>query len=390
MSKAPAFIVEIEGEYLDAFIYSGALFLVDFTGLLRAYHWQSLLGAVSFLKTDNVKNLQLLLDCRAAKENVNVQERKSEGVTIQIGSDLLKRFAGASLNLEEWPSDISILSNRMYVASSKGVHQIKFERQNTGLITSFAPPLRIWESPSFRTAPNSMNRIAIASGDDGLLTIPNADRVNKSDRRWITEVPCNDCDWQKDSLVGNTVEGSIEATFESMPMAAGTDPNFWSRVNSAKRKPPQSIEPISIEEGRALFSWIGGERTFAIDENYSLYVRDSSNGSDSAKFEFLKKIDIPKVRKKNYIYGRTSVFGTLLETTQSLNLISDSGMQILGNEVGRWRTFPRSKSYANQVHIINESSLQILAFDYENQKKEMDVFGFSLSNVEDGADERIA
>jgi hypothetical protein len=389
MSKIPAFIVEIEGEYLDAFIYSGALFLADFSGSLRSYHWQSLLGAVTFKKTDEIKDLQLLLDCRSAASDISNGKEVTESVHIKIGIDLLSRFAGASINLEEWPADISILSNRMYIASSLGVHQIKFERQTNGVINTFEPPLKIWEQASFKTAPNSMNRIAIASGDDGLLTIPNADRVSIRDRQWITSIPCNDCDWQKNSLIANTAEGAIEAEFESIPIKGGNDPGFWNRVNSAKSKPPRSIGPIAMAKGNAVSSWIGGEKTFAIDESHSLYVRDSSDGLESADFKFLKKLEFPEMLSKKYIYGRTSVFGTLLETTQSLNLISDSGMQILGGEVGRWRTFPRSKSYANQVHIVNESSLQILAFNYGNQEKITDKFGFSLSKIEDGIDERM-
>ena len=46
MSSFPTVTVNIEGEFIDSFIYSGSLFLVGMDGLLKTYQWKDIVNHI--------------------------------------------------------------------------------------------------------------------------------------------------------------------------------------------------------------------------------------------------------------------------------------------------------------------------------------------------------
>jgi hypothetical protein len=383
---SPEIKVHIEGEYLDSYVYSGALFLMDFNGDLSSYNWKSLietyLSPSAATDIDAAYFSNLLIDCRTSAA-VGVQEGP---VFLELFIDqvTLKKHETARIAFDDWPADISIYTNRLYIASQRGVYQHGFVRLSTGVVTQFEKSIPLWQEAALRAAPGDMNRVAVAAGRSGLLTVS---PFAKGGPTQISEAACSDCDWQGVTLVATTDGGAIEAEFDEMPKRVSGENTdaYWKVVNLLKQKGPKSVEKISVADGKALFSWIGGDRVFAIDENFQLYARrrtDSSQINQRSTFEKIDEgIQLSATRNSPHFSARTTTFGTLIELGETLNLLTEQGLSPIAENVGRWRTFPRSKSYANQVHIAAEDCVTVQAFAMTNNLKSPDRFAFSLDEL---------
>lgn len=386
MTIRPEIKVHIEGEYLDSYVYSGALFLMDFNGDLSSYHWKSLveecLSPYTGTDTDATYFGSLLMDCRiSAAPGV---EESPVSLELEIDQNTLNKHETARIAVDDWPADISIFSNRLYIASQRGVYQHGFVRMSTGVVTQFEKSIQLWQEAALRTAPGDMNRVAIAAGRSGLLTVSPYARGGPAQ---ISNAACSDCDWQGLTLVASTDGGAIEADFEEMPKrVAGEDSGaYWRTVNLMKEKGPKSVEHISVGDGKALFTWIGGDRVFAIDENFQLFARsriETLRVDSHIKFAKLDEgVPLSAKGKNKHFSARTTTFGTLIEVGDSLNLLTEGGLSPIAENVGRWRTFPRSKCYANQVHVAGEDRITVQAFAMTNNLKSPDRFGFSLDEL---------
>lgn len=390
MSDLPMVSITIEGEFIDSFIYSGTLFLVGMNGTLKTYSWKEL---VTRSLANSVENkyrtslFSLLTDSRISAKPIERTFEDETLFSIQVDAQFLSKYEGISFPIEDWPTDLSIYANRLYISSDRGVESRRFS-WDTGHVKEFEKPLLIWDELSFRIAPNAMNRIAIAAGNSGLLiATPHERQLEKDDLRQLLDTPCRGCDWQESTLVADTATGSVRADFERLPKrnsATGDMTEYWKITNSLKRLPPRTLENICIGQSNAHFSWLGGNKLFAIDEEFRLFSRPNYS-SDSevdmaGDFELVESIRPTEASERLHSI-RSGIFGTLAEFTTQLVKFTENGVTRIANSPGRWRTFPRSRSYANHIHVIEDYCLRVLAFETNFDKKNNDKFSFALESL---------
>ena len=75
------------------------------------------------------------------------------------------------------------------------------------------------------------------------------------------------------------------------------------------------------------------------------------------------------------VSANVAPFGTVIECDNSLVIALSNGesMTIEGEPV-RWRVFPRSTNFTNQLHIIYDDRIEILSFVHDyfvNQKEKL-------------------
>ena len=93
----------IEGDYIDSFIYSGVLFLVDSNLILRAYSWQGVFDrSISNLNFAIQFDLQKYAKGQILKINDDLKQ------TFSISQEVLSEYEFCSKELFVWPSDINI------------------------------------------------------------------------------------------------------------------------------------------------------------------------------------------------------------------------------------------------------------------------------------------
>ncbi|PSV06137.1 hypothetical protein C0W93_20910 [Photobacterium leiognathi subsp. mandapamensis] len=363
--------IEIEGDYIDSFVYSGILFLVNSDLTLKAYSWDyifnhSLEGLGVFQK------LQLQ---NYSKGAVSISDELSG--TYSISDKSLTKFELCSKELDVWPSDINIYKNRFYVASERGVDAFDFD-WGKGKVSKFTRSTRIYDEVSFKLATSSYHRLAIAAGKSGLLSvIPEKKYARREHVRQLIDVPCSDCHWHNNNLVADTVSGQFTASYRSIPNKIdfdGTDKEYWELVKTIKNTSPEIRKREVINGDNIVSSWFSGKGLFSMTESLKLYWNKIESPTEYELIETNSELSTLK-----YFKAQSSPFGTVMEIGDDLKLFTGDGQnQVIAEEVVNWRLFPKSSYYLSHLHVIEDDVLSVSLFDMPPISSK---FGYSKSEV---------
>ena len=146
------------------------------------------------------------------------------------------------------------------------------------------------------------------------------------------------------------------------------------------------------------------ERSFALDSlkdkaNLSWGIRDKIYQASGDKLRVLRfnkwseyskddrLSDLGVVNLKNssrQIKGGAASFGNILEYEDRLVVImSDNKCFEIPNEVTRWRIYPRSINYLNQLHVILEDRVDFYSFNHDsnvNQSEKLNGIEYYVPN----------
>ncbi|NBG13466.1 hypothetical protein, partial [Enterobacter hormaechei] len=121
MSKI-ALNLRIKGDFIDSFIYSGVLYLLDTNFHFTSYSWNDICNFI--LKRNGFKKIDANAVLNYAKDN-----RKFNNSIDNIDTDIneieLSTLKKDSINIEYWPSDINLFSNKLYYSGDDGVYYIQ-------------------------------------------------------------------------------------------------------------------------------------------------------------------------------------------------------------------------------------------------------------------------
>lgn len=354
--------IEIEGDFIDSFVYSGVLFLVNSDLILSTYSWDGLLqkaiSEFNMLICRRITNYS-----KGILSTLPVEYKK----TYSISSDSLSSFKLCSKELNVWPSDINIYKNRFYIASELGVDTLDFEWDG-GFVSKFASTNRIFDEMSFKLATNSHYRLAVAAGKSGVLSmVPDIKYIKRTDIRQLVDFSSIDCQWQGNHLIANTEKGNLTASYLNIPSDSdfdGTKKEYWEKVKVIKKTAPKIDIYNKIHDSNIMSSWFVGDNVFKLTEEKKLYRVDLKDQND------IKEVDLKhNISTLKYFQAKSSTFGTIMETGDCLSLISDKGSYTIDDDFANWRLFPKSKDYLNHLHIIKDEHLSVMLFDNLSSKK---------------------
>lgn len=373
--------IKIEGEYVESFLYSGTLFLVGTDSKLAMYDWEALL-----------KNA-MRLTCEAALSTFNFLLDSRTGIAadvlvdagISIDADQLAKSLKFEFHLEEWPTDINVYANKLYIAGENGVDEVPYNHLQKTL--KVQEKFCIWNKYSYKVSANDSHRIAIASGKNGVISaLPRKGYIKNEDISTLLEVNSNDCQWVGSNLVANSLEGSYLSTFPHLPERP-SDPvpqEYWKILASVKREAPVSTQLHYGGLGRLLYSWLGGTKVFSLLDSGVVVIKDNEeNDVDDAR----SKLEVLSIEQEisglDYVLSaRAGTFGTVVETDAQLLSVTQLGVEVIAERPVSWRVFPRAKSYANHLHVTFNDHLSINAYLNCGPNKTGDKFGFDISEVE--------
>lgn len=353
------FVVNIEGDYVDSYIYSGYLILVDANYMINIFKWERVFSdAFSGLgQLGSITFQNLLKDGRK-----KIPDFQLSTVTIRQSSLAAARVFVQDVGV--WPSDINVYSNKLYVSSEKGLSAWDLDYRTGGL----SGEIKIYGEMSFTISPNSFGRLAFAAGKEGVFTfVPVSKFAVSRDVKQIISGSCLDLDWQSTLLSASMENGVVEAAFVEMPLKAEFDKekDFFSAVKEVKKNKPQLNCRKEIQS-----SWIGGDKKYSFFNSGVLEVQHFSR-------------DEPKVintfaLNEKVLRARTAAFGTVVETEEKLYALVGTSKQELAVESIGWRVFPRAKNYANQLHVIHEERIEITIIE----SVESNDFGFDPEMID--------
>lgn len=343
--------IDVQGDYLDSFVYSGVLFLLDVEFNLSVCSWDDvcdrLLSGKSFLEKLAVRNFILGKSASTTKDiNCN----------FSIDQNDINELIFHKLELNEWPSDINIYRNRFYISSSSGTFYFDFFWEG-GRISSFSRISKIIDLPSFKIAPGSYGRLVVAAGNDGVCSIsPKKKFIQDTDVSTIIPDPCNYLDWFENRVIANTKRGVRFANYQPIINKKdfkGTKKEYWDEINRLK-----SIRP-EIQEADELF---GKVVVSSFYNGNKLYYVDSDGNIISGCGEIISSINQLNLSDVTDCYVNSSSFGALIEVGDSLFLLNDLGLNEMEEQFANYRVFPRAKYYSNHLHVIKDDCLSIKLF----------------------------
>ncbi|MEH2093918.1 hypothetical protein [Nostoc sp.] len=362
--------IKIEGDFIDSFIYSGTLFLVNANSHIATYNWEGLLNKV--LLNEKYNFFEFLKDCR---QYLTIDGNESQEVIYIDEHNLKSQKTGEILPLKGWSTDINVYSNYLYIADETGVEAINFDYQQKAIDPSLRFP--IWGEYAYKISPNNGQRLAIAAGINGIITaFPSKNYIKKKDIK-IIEIDSCDCEWIGNYLIANSDAGTFISIFDELPKRPEKpDDFFYKNFNDIKKKPPNTQEILNDSNESVAYGWMSGSKLFSLSSDGKLVTRnvDLLNANNSNQTEIKLPIS------SNILSVRSGLFGAVIEIGDNLFSLTENGVDVISHRPVSWRVFPRAKNYLNHLHIIENDCLIIRAY-FVNSSDDSDSYGISFDDV---------
>lgn len=379
----------IEGDYWDVLIYRGRLYLFGWNGSLRTYDYDAIVDYLGEKYGD-----RLALRLAFSRGDLLYQDPTSWFLgDPQLREHLKARFLGMSTAqisvkpveiekfllgeqenpFDELPSDIELYSNTIYATTSTGLWKANADRSKRKYPVS-TRPIKLWDLQSYSIQARG-GRLALAAGKYGLFEYHFASSyglrnlagifsaksgVGKSlpivDDNFfhISELHSSSVSWAYASLyVSSYLEDGYMALFSWHHLADGPLVRRYERV----LKESEIFSPGGI-------SWGQGDKLYR-ESDYGIEVVQFNQKEENNAFKKMGVIDFTKTMGEA-LSGGVAFFGTIIEYENSVVVVtSDEHVHTIPAPAIRWRVFPRSRRYENQLHVISAQGLTIYSFNQD-------------------------
>ena len=370
--------IKIEGDFIDSFIYSGTLFLVNANSHIATYNWEGLLNEALLSKNSELSKksdfFEFLKDCR----NFLTTDGNKFQEEIYIDEhNLRSKQTGEILPLKGWSTDINVYSNYLYIADENGVDAIKFDYEQKAINPSLH--FSVWGGYAYKISPNDGQRLAIAAGINGIITaFPRKNYINKKEDIKFIDINSCDCEWIGNYLIANSDAGAFISVFDKLPQIPDKeDKKSYQNLNNIKKKLPHTQEILNHSKESVAYAWMSGSKLFSLLSDGKLVTGnvDLLNTNNSTQAE----TKLPM--SSNILSIRSGLFGAVIEIGDDLFSLTESGLSdIISHRPVSWRVFPRAKNYLNHLHIIENDCLIIRAY-FVNSSNDSDIYGISFDEV---------
>jgi len=219
--------------------------------------------------------------------------------------------------------------------------------------------------------------LAIAALDDGLFEVPRVgerrhrffdpedDTSPEREPRQLSTAHASSANWAFTSIYGTSSLGDGYLAAYSWEKIEGTG-HFGVPKERLERKFSRLISGEEIFEERGV-SWALQDKLYLFRKGKltaARYRQRYVNDGDDA-FERLGVLDVGDKSEK-FVSAGVSLFGTIIQTNRQLVVLgSDGSVFRITRPVTRWRVFPRSDRYTNQLHVIFDDCLTIYSFNHD-------------------------
>jgi hypothetical protein len=364
----------------DCFLYSGYLFILTVENELRVYDWDRLIQQYTTPQTHLALNVALLrgdfvfsgewktayhpnVFFRALRHSI----RAAATAEHQIDQRTLENFlvvqnANASPDLADC---ITIYNNALYLGTEGGLFEKSFSLKKGIRIDAHR---KVWDGVAVDLVGGGIRSVAIAAASDGAfqyhIPYPYEYLGNEGQATAISKRHTTSIDWSGLSMYRtSTIEGG----------------ELIARLAfRAKNKPEheETIAELSLDDIEHYdYSWGAYDKVFGIRENtlhvfeYSpqrmrnLYRQRGAGAITSQELLKPRRTIGLQAWKGDVVGAGVSAFGAIIECDNALVVVkSADDILTIREPFARWRTYNRSKRYQNQLHIVNERDLYILAF----------------------------
>jgi hypothetical protein len=377
-------ILRIPGSFWDSQIYSGRLYLFGRDAQLLTVRWDRLIASVEvptnvkvamlvgFLRGDLLYQRELVALFRDEQVRGLLYRKfeELEAILPAVRCDVSKHLIDSQDSPFPFPhSDSEIYVNNLYVSGPAGLWSAACGPEIDGGVAT--RPDRMFDGPLLGISA-SYNTVAAAAGDDGLLEFGIETTWGESPvaSRPVHRQPhggarCEDCNWVYQSVFATSFDGGFLADYDLPKRPTGE----FERDRGAE-KIQRSFH--GFVAGRTVFgnegyAWGAGDKICcAINGTVSVAkFHPYRTRTRSQRLELIGRF--ASAQDSVAIIGAAiAPFGVVVEYDTGLVVYaSDGSVFRLEGEPVNWRVFPRSKHYANQLHVIYDDCLQVMSFNHD-------------------------
>lgn len=383
--------ITIPGDYWDCWLYRDLLYLWTMNGEVVTYRWSALIEA---LKGDSVDGLALDLafvsgsdfygvarsKLFADAEIRRILERRIESIArrdLSLSRRALaalqpKRQANPFLSL---PLATEIYNRKIFCATDQGLFATNCDRASLKHPIS-TKPNKLWDCRLQHISARS-RRLALAAGDEGLFqcaTQPSDDTLEErlpfdvvESAHWrvlrLSPRNCHATSWAFTSILASSHTSESYLIGFGWEKREEDNKTRWSRVF-------QEIVNHGSIFARRGYGFGGDEKLYCVDDTGHIQavhftqsrLGDGEGSHGGGAFEpmgFLPR----RAPSSRVVGGAVSYFGTVVEFEKGLVVFQSDGHRLkLAEPVTRWRLYPRSVNFENQLHVVLEDRIEIYAF----------------------------
>ena len=382
----------ILGDYIDCQIYRGRLYLWTFDGRIKVYKWYDLVNslpkkdndiiALKFCFLDgNYLYKNDLVDLFVDKEFKTILLRKFTSVaeqSYQLTSKQADKFLFGEQDTPQniLPTDTEIYSNKLYYITEQGLFSSSAHRDNKKYPIS-SRPSKLWDCNLLSIKANKYPQLALSGGSEGLFEF---NLSNSDNDVWDRKDP---------NQISKGHSSFANYTFWSIYNSSLVDKSYmalFSLNKSNEQEEPEDVFSFKSNYKREYKEIINESKIFKIGKNekhLSWGVEDKIYRATDFGFEIVKFNNKPKEDqgeklftpiqsvnlhpwKGKVIDGGTAYFGTIVECENALVVMLSNGEFVtIEGPITRWRVYPRSLNYENQLHVIKDDRIEIYSFNQD-------------------------
>ncbi|WP_445150952.1 hypothetical protein [Baekduia sp. Peel2402] len=421
-------VLDVPGDWWDAYLYSGRLYLITIDGDVVVVDWPTLVESLVDRREDRLGLELAFVDARFLYGDDWARLVRDPEIG-QLLTDKINRLAASDLEVTpdqferavvgryrrgvpEAISDLEIHRSRIYTASETGLGMVDRNRLSGGTV-------RQWDGEAVRLRASGAGMLAVAAGSDGLRQARLrswAERLEEPQE--VLRGDFAACSWlrtsiyasshvhagalavfsqtkREDATRGRQTIRTFEAALDDEALFDEEGRNELDRLVRASWSPtpePASLDvdpapsetadagdaglriesrydaPPLINGVRHGFSWAGQGLVCRAFHRQLEIVR--YDGRADLLSKRLRNVGIENLETDAAVTdGDVAPFGIVVETDDDLKVITNDGVQSIGVEPVRWRTYHRATNYPNQLHVIGEDRLRVVSFLNEDMRK---------------------
>ena len=318
--------IRIEGDFWDTFVYMGKLYLWTYEKQLIICNWNKIIEDYIYYQTIFVIEYE----------------------------DLIERYL---LNILDTPfnelsADIQITNRKIYGTTNSGIYFTKIQG-------NLSEKEKIWDNSAFSLNISGRGQLSISAGSDGLFEYDEKYneflglRYIEKNIAQVSESHSSNAIYSNYNIYNNSEIGSSE--LESFKISANFRRKFYKRFSEEEIFGEINNKP----------SWIHKNQIYRIINGNEIEVKSINN----IKNNNFNNVEIMRFQewKGNILSGLSTNFGIIFECDNALVVsFADKtfiNIQNIDDEITKWRIFPNSKAYINDLHIVFDDYIDIYRFN---------------------------
>ena len=384
----PPLKLSILGDYWDAQIYRGKLYLWHLNGDLSTYDWNKFVRETSlklpsplafelaFAQGDALYRGDYLRSHREFRSWIHGRISSLHGIEFVFDSrDMYPYRTDSQGNpFGDLPGDAEVYNRKIYAVTDSGLWSATFGGRTKHSIST--RPQKMWDAPLLGVRAKNQ-RLALAAGDEGVFEyalgeestdFPLHELTPQVDRyvHHLATSHCSQAEWEHSSIFASSAIGEgylVGFAWESVPI------QYESSFSSRRRRFVSCFnqsEMFGPNSSRLSYTWGADGKVYGYDSSGAVSgiqftQKELMNHPDKA----FKSLGVKELQGQIGPVSSAGVtnFGTIIEFDERLVVeTSDDETHIVDGPVTRWRVYPRATLYENHLHVILDDRIDILAF----------------------------